>query len=640
MDEKNRLRQIKELRQAIGEPGVSLSIAGHLAQLDKTTSLAKAGYLLRKLGTDDWNAAGDADFKPVRLGIISNFVCDEIQHYLRTLCLAEAICPELYVAEYNQYMWQLLDNNSELYGFSPDIALCLLDEHLFFEQLPADWMAVDFENCIEAVLNGLLQAFSSFFKNSSALLVVNTIALSAVSYNTAVDYRSKMKLSRLIREFNQRLLTFMEDHKTGLVIDTDILLQTAATGLTDIKMSAYAKMHFAEPLLAAIAREIKKIARSSLGKTRKCLVLDCDNTLWGGVVGDAGVDGIVLGGSPEGEAYGRFQAVVRQLGKQGVILTLNSKNDRENTDAVFDGHPDAVLKQADFSEQCVNWLPKHENIHTLSERLNIGIDHMVFVDDSEFECNMVREFLPDVTVLKLSGNPEEYVQQVLEQGWFNTRELTEEDFSRGDKYRAESERKLAQSKYQSVEEYLHSLEIKVELFFADEFSIPRIAQITQRTNQFNLTTERLGEQQVGDLSDSDNWLVIGFKAEDKFGCSGIVGAVLIEQVDDERGLVNFHIRNFLMSCRVFSRGIETAVVAKIAELARRQSVADIYGYFSPSAKNGKYKDFYLQHGFEETGENSDKGVFRLHSSSGDKILKLVPWININNLSEIEESYCA
>jgi len=642
MEEKNHLRQLKALRKTIDQPGVSQSMGKHLASLENTTSLAKAGYLLRNLTIEDWNRAEANTFKPIKVGIISNFVCDEVQHYLRSFCLAEGICPEVYVADYNQYMWQLLDSDSELYEFLPTITLCVLDEHIFLEKLPVDWMLKDFESCIDSVFNELTQAFDHYFRNCSALLAVNTIVLSIDRYNAIIDYRSKMKLSRLLRTFNARLLAYFEEQKSGIVIDTDMLLQAEPLALRDVKMSVYAKMHFSEPLMAAIARETKKIAQFLLGKTKKCLVLDCDNTLWGGVVGDAGVDGIILGASPEGEAFAGFQAVIRQLSKQGVILTLNSKNNPENTDAVFKTHKDAALKLTDFASQCVNWEPKHLNIKTISDHLNIGLDHMVFVDDSDFECDMVNKFLPSVTVLKLSSTPEHHVQRLLSQGWFNTHELTEEDYSRGEKYKAESARKQEQSKYQSVDDYLHSLAIRVSLSLADSFSIPRIAQITQRTNQFNLSTQRMTEQEVHQLSDSKDWLVIAFEAEDKFGSSGIVGVVFIEITLDKNLDKHFHIRNMLMSCRVFSRGIETAVLGKVEEYARDQAVSTIYGYFSPTAKNHKFTNFYSKHGFQELDENGKETVFKLQcgEKNQETLLSRVPWIDINSLTTIEESCCA
>lgn len=634
MGELNYLRQIKELRKSIAEHGTSTRLAAILAKLDSVHLKSQAGYLLRNIKLEEIKQ-GDGGFKSIKIAIISNFVCDEISNFLRTACLSDQIYADIYCADFNQYMWQLLDNQSELYQFAPDITLCLLDEHIFLDILPIDWTVSDYLQCMDEVLQNITQGFSRFFENSAGLLVTNTVVLGQASQQVIIDYRSRMELCRKFRTFNDQLYGFFLERKGDFVIDTEILLQQQGVALKQLNMSAFAKKHFSDELLAGFAEECKQIAQSLLGKTKKCLVLDCDNTLWGGIIGDDGLNGIVLGASAEGEIYTRFQASIRQLRKQGVILAINSKNNRENTDQVFSSHPDIVLKPEDFAFQCVNWEPKHENIKTIAGHLNISCEHIVFVDDSDFECNMVRELLPMVSVVKLSGRPEEYIQQLSAPGFFTTRELTAEDVSRSEKYRAESERKVQQAKYSDVNSYLHSLNIQVDIRTADEFSLSRVAQLSQRTNQFNLTTERLTERDVSNLNVNSQFHILTVSVEDKFGSSGLVGAAFVHE--PHSGI--FHIRNLLLSCRVFSRGIETALLSSVISLAADRGGKVIYGYFSETDKNHKFVDFYEKHGFIADGViegNASMFRFKLVELDGQAMRAQIPWIEFtNNTCEIE-----
>jgi len=627
MGERDIIRQVKSLRQNIAESGASAQLATLLSQLHDIHSKSKAGYLLRKVTFEELNQSKTSNIKPIKIAVISNFVCDEITNYIRTACLTDSIFADIYCADFNQYMWQLLDDDSELYQFSPDITLCLLDEHIFLDNMPADWLLEDYLNSMDSVLENITQAFNRYFHNSDKLLVTNTVVLGQEQHQLLIDYRSKMTLSQKFRQFNTAINEAFFEQSAGIVIDTDILLQQQNVELKRLNLSGFAKMHFSEELLDQFANECKKVAQTLLGNTKKCLVLDCDNTLWGGVVGDDGIAGITLGSSAEGELYARFQAAARQLGKQGIILALNSKNNRGNTDQVFSQHPDAILKTKDFSFQCVNWDPKHENLKTIAQHLNISCEHIVFVDDSDFECDMVRELLPEVAVVKLSGNPEEHLLQLTSPGFFNSRVLTAEDYTRSEKYRAESERKVEKNKHTDISGYLHSLNIAVDVSFADEFTLPRVAQITQRTNQFNLTTERLSEQDVQRLYLDDYCHILTVCVDDKFGSSGIVGCAIIDEKPDG----SFHIRNLLLSCRVFSRGIETAIVGYIIRFAREKFASTVYGYFSETTKNQKFSGFYRENGFVADGHvngETELNRYKLSELDFQSLFAKIPWVTL------------
>lgn len=629
MDSLQRLREIRALKGAMDDLASAEGIIRHLREITDVSVKAKAGYSLRDVNAANWNAGGRNCVKPFRVGIVSNFVCGEVENQLRFNLLREHICPEFYVGDFDQYIFELMNQESGLVQFAPDVTLCLLDEHVVTGRLGDEWFIAEMEAGLNETSDSLRDLFSRYAANAKGVLVFNTIPLSAATYHGVIDYRSKARLSRAWREFNMCLLDLATEHKNIVVIDTDLFLQKPDVRLREARMASYAKMYMDESLLAEIAAETRKVVQSIVGKTKKCLVLDCDNTLWGGVIGDDGLEGIVLGDSPEGEAYVAFHKAIKRLGKQGIILAINSKNDKANTDKVFDAHPDTYLTQDDFVAQCVNWEPKHLNLKEIAARINIGADHMVFVDDSNFECNLVKGMMPEVHVIQVNGEAAEYVETLLEGGWFNTLELTNEDFQRADQYKSEVAREDFRAAYDSYEDYLRELAISVELFMPDELSMPRLAQLTQRTNQFNLTSWRLSEQEVQQMMEDENWLIVGIRSGDRFGDNGIVGAMFVLHIKDSEGSLTFVVKNFLLSCRVFSRGIETCALREVLIWAQQKGAKKVFGEYIQSSKNGKYVDFFESNGFQAVEQNAADPAVYCHTLQ--QVAAPLCWIDVNSL---------
>ncbi|MGP0837912.1 HAD-IIIC family phosphatase [Serratia sp. CY85251] len=622
--EERLISYLKESRKEIKVENIKERLPKILLQFQTAESLSKAGYLLRtipeKIGCDSL-------FKgKVKVSIISNFVCDEIVNFMRVFFMAENIFPEIFCAGYNQYITNLIDTNSTLYNEPADITLCLLDEHVFFDKLSSIWSTKDLVDAIDNEFANLRDIFNNFLGRNKGLFVFNTLFLSKESYDTVIDYRSKVLLSSRINKLNYQLQELFSSKENVAILDTNLYLQDRGTGLKDDGLSYYAKMHFSNELLMALGRECFLLSKSIKSLTKKCLVLDCDNTLWGGVIGDDGLTGIELSGTPSGDMYAHFQSVIKILSKQGVILAVNSKNSKENTDQVFSAHPNCILKETDFSWQCVNWEPKYKNILEISRQLNISTNHIVFLDDSDFECSMVKKMLPEVTVVKLSEILEERNHQLLSPGFFNTLFLTQEDLARGQNYYSELERRKEKEKFSDISTYLATLDIKVTMRFADNFMLPRITQMTQRTNQFNLTTKRLSNDQIKLLSMKRNNLIIAAEVEDKFGSSGVVGCLFVD-IDD----VGVHIRNFILSCRVFSRGIETAMLISLENLAIKRGWRAIYGYFALSEKNKIFQDFYKQHNFKPFHKKSPGiDIYKLDVSKTEHSIPPVSWITIDD----------
>ncbi|MGR9051690.1 MAG: HAD-IIIC family phosphatase [Gammaproteobacteria bacterium] len=634
MDNLQRLRAIRALKGVLNEPSSADEIIEHLRAITDSASAGKAGYSLRGIGADDWNGTAANRVKPLRVGIVGNFICGELENYLRFELLRERICPELYVGDFDQYVFEMMNDDGELNRFAPELTLCLLDEHAVTDRLSAEWLVDELDSKLAETAASLRTLFSDYARKTHGLLVFNTLSLSSSVYDSIIDYRSKVRMSRAWRAFNMQLLELASEHKNIVAIDIDQLLQKPGVRLRDARMAAHAKMYMDDSLLAALAAELRKIAQSLAGKTKKCLVLDCDNTLWGGIIGDDGLEGIALGGSPEGEAYVAFHKTVKRLIKQGIIATVNSKNDKANTDRVFDSHPDTLLKQEDFAAQCVNWEPKHENIKSLAARINIGTEHMVFVDDSAFECTLVKDMMPEVNVVQLTEEAAEHVDALLAGGWFNTLELTGDDYKRAEQYRSEAARENLRAAHSSYEDYLRDLAISVDLFVPDDLSLPRVAQLTQRTNQFNLTTWRLSEPEVRNLIDDERWLLVGIRAADRFGDNGMVGALFVRIADDPDGGFSYVIRNFLLSCRVFSRSIEHCALREILVRAREAGAASVYGEYLPTSKNAKFETFFESAGFVPFERRADGTAVFKHTLQD--ITAPIDWIEVDsNLLETQ-----
>lgn len=591
---------------------------------------ARVGRVLQSLSLENWFqpdvSEGEVRPSPKRIAIISNFTCDEIQHHLRTILMAKDIYPEIYVAPYNQYIEEVLNPQSDLYHFKPDVLLCLIDEHIVTDSLQTPWTVEQIESNLTQLSTRLDSLFNTYLSRQSALVVVNTIPLAKGLLNQLIDYKSKNLFSLYWRQFNNRILEMNSDQL--VIIDTDALLQHRSVNqLRDERLSRYAKMHMSESLLNRIAIELSTIVMNMVGKTKKGLVLDLDNTLWGGILGDDGIAGINLGYGAEGEAFVNFQQALKQIQSQGILLTVCSKNNSDIVLQALHEHTDMVIKKQDLSWICANWEPKHINIQNIAKGLNIGLDSLVFVDDSAFERDSVSHYLPKVEVLDLPLSVENYLECLLDGGYFNCLKLSQEDYSRTEKYQREQERKEFFTQFESMEDYLHGLALSVDLFLADEASIPRISQLTQRTNQFNMTTQRLSTSEVSEAIADNNQRVFGIRCRDKFGDNGIVGAVLLDNLNSPSTAPVFS--NFILSCRVFSRGIETAVLEAVLLWLKQSGYQEALGHYIASSKNQKVASFYLNNGFESMGDI--RPGFARHNLA--KMTPSCDWISLNSSFE-------
>ncbi|MFD5654868.1 HAD-IIIC family phosphatase [Streptomyces sp. NPDC127039] len=565
-------------------------VRGLLAQLDDA-GLARAGHLLARLDADEVLAAHPDTPAPL-VAVTGHGTLSSLPSALTAQAARHGLLAQVELSDFDSWVFDLVTPDSALYTRRPAFVLCVLDAALVADELPLPWTAEDAERVLGEKV-ALVERAAEVFTRAApgATLVLNTLPLPRELTAQLVDLRSRARLGAAWREANARLLRLSERWPRTVTVDLDPLL---AEGLParDVRQSVYAKAHLSPELLAAYAREVGHLLRQFAGGGKKVLALDLDGTLWGGVLGEAGPEGIEVAGGYRGEAFQRFQRVARQLSAQGLLLAAVSKNDLEPVVRVLRDHPELAVREEDFVQVRADWRPKHENLTELAADLNLSVDSVVFVDDSSFERGLVRRELPGVAVVAVGDEPARHVGDLLRDGWFDVLELTAEDRARPARYREERARRDFLDDFDSLEGYLRELGVTVTVAPATAAQLPRVSQITLRTNQFNLTTERLQTADVQALAQAPDADVLVIASGDRFGDNGLVGAVLLHRDGD-----TVRVDNFLLSCRVFSRGIEQAVLAAVLAHARDTGARQVLGRYVPSAKNGKVADFYPRSGF-------------------------------------------
>lgn len=372
------------------------------------------------------------------------------------------------------------------------------------------------------------------------------------------------------------------------------------------EMLAMARVPYSEGFMSVLSKKIVSHIRAAKGVVKKCLVLDCDNTLWGGIVGEDGFDGIAIGPDTPGREYVEFQKAILELYGQGVILAVNSKNNYEDAMRVFREHPHMILKEENFAGLAINWQDKPSNMLKLADEINIGLESFVFLDDNPAERAMMRQMMPQVHTPELPANPSLYAKFLRETNEFVRSSLTDEDKKRGQMYAAQRKRSEAQKQFVTLEDYLRSLEMTASIRLAEQGDIKRVSQMTQRTNQFNLTTKRYTESEISEMLESGTWKIFVLGLKDKFGDNGTVGLAIIN-----RGQDCWVVDTFLMSCRVIGRGAEDALVDKLVREARKDKVETVSAMFIRTEKNSLVKNFWDDAGFDLVDGKIDQKQYSL-----------------------------
>ncbi|MBC2714597.1 MAG: HAD-IIIC family phosphatase [Desulfobacteraceae bacterium] len=532
------------------------------------------------------------DLKPLKVAVLRSYTVEAIEPVLRTRLLLEGFQPDLFFGDYNQYVQEILDTSSALYKFQPDVILLMIrvEEVLpDFTENFADKEGKEWDNVITEKVNQFDSMAGVLEKNLSCQVLIQNLITPRSLYWGIYDIHTRYGQTFLIQKFNRELSRCLEARKTSFFWDfASFVKNYGYNNLYDQKMWYVSRNPYSQSSYPVMMDDMMEYLLSVLGGMKKCIVLDLDNTLWGGIAGEDGFDGIKLGHEYPGSCYMDFQKGLLRLYNRGIILAINSKNNEEDALEIIDNHPYMALRRKHFAAMRINWQDKVSNLRSLARDLNIGTDSMIFIDDNPVECELLQQFVPECEVICLPVKKPYLIPDVLKKlpGVENIK-LTTEDRKKGSMYRSQIARKESESGFVNLDDFLKSLEMKVTIEPATSFSVPRIAQLTQKTNQMNLTTKRYTEANIQSFMKSPDSHVFSVAAKDRFGDHGIIGVFILKLQDGE-----CLIDTFLLSCRVISRDIENTMIAFIFDFAKKQGGQSIIGEYIPTAKNQPAADMY------------------------------------------------
>lgn len=526
--------------------------------------------------------------RALRLAVLGSYTTNQLVSMIELVAWSRGIELEVYESGFNQYQQEILDSESGMYAFGPEIVLLAVEEKAVqlpqWSDSPADAIAEE---------TGRWQTLWTAIEERSGASVVQTNFVPPVDDAFGhIGGRLPGSRSMMLRELNIAL-GVAAGHSVGIVDCQRLAATAGAARWFDERYWFLAKQGVSLESLPLLGKHVVAVISGLVGLARKCLVLDLDGTLWGGVIGDDGMEGIALGYGPAGEAFVAFQEYVLALKERGVILAICSKNDRERALEPFEGHTDMRLKASDFAIIVANWDPKPRNIEHIARMLDIGTDAIVFVDDQPAERAAVRRALPEVDVIRLPTDPSGYVPALGSYPFFEVGTLTDEDRARTDQYRSRAQAKEAESAAESMEDFVASLDMKARVAELDSLHIPRVSQLVGKTNQFNLTTRRHSRSALESMAADPDYDVFYLKLRDRFTDHGLVGVCITRQEDADTLVID----TLLMSCRVISRTAEATILDHVVLLARERGCQRVVGTFIPSGRNEIAREAYVRFGF-------------------------------------------
>lgn len=401
-----------------------------------------------------------------------------------------------------------------------------------------------------------------------------------------------------LRKINLELMHLAQQLKNLFILDINLLQSRYGNQfITDNKIYINTDLLLSIDFLPIIAKGTLDIIQSISGKFKKCLILDLDNTTWGGIIGDDGVENIQIGDLGIGKAFSELQLWAKQLKQRGIILAICSKNDEAIAKEPFEKHPDMILKLDDIAVFVANWNNKADNIKYIQSILNIGFDSMVFLDDNPFERNMVRTNIADITIPELPEDPAEYLNYIRTLNLFETASFTNEDEQRTKQYQEEANRAVLQQQFTNENDFLQSLNMISVVEAFNKFNTPRVAQLSQRSNQFNLRTVRYTEEEIATLAGDPKYISLAFSLADKYGDYGLISLIMMKETQPD----TLFIDTWIMSCRVLKRNMENFVLNTMVSMAKEKGYGFITGEYLPTAKNSMVKDHYQGLGFAADG---------------------------------------
>lgn len=553
-----------------------------------------------------------------KLALLGDCATQHLATAIKGYAFYEGIGLSVFDADYDQVYFQAMDKASELYKSEADAVLIYLCTERLYEEFcrtPEEQR----HNFAEKTVEDTETNWQSIIQNSKMnILQFNFVCMDDAafgSFGCKVETGFAYQLAKL----NYLLYEKSTRYKNVFTVDLNsVQTMLGRRCFYDAALYHVAKMPISLQALPQVAARVTDVVKALMGKVKKCVVLDLDNTLWGGVIGDDGLAGIQIGQLGQGHAFSDFQLWLKELTKRGIILAVCSKNNEATAKEPFEKHPEMVLKLSDIAMFVANWEDKAGNIKMIQQTLNIGVDSMVFLDDNKFERNMVRSLVPGITVPELPEDPAQYLEYVQSLNLFETASYSAADKDRTKQYQVEVESTALRRKFENIDDYLKSLDMQAVAAPFEPLHYARIAQLTQRSNQFNLRTVRYTEADIESLAGNEGFLTLYFTLKDNQIDHGLISVVVLEKQDKE----TLFIDTWLMSCRVLKRGMEEFVINTIISFAKENGYKTVVGEYIATEKNSMVADIYSRMGFEDIGGGKFRcstGEFKPHEVFIEKV---------------------
>jgi FkbH-like protein len=566
----------------------------------------------------------------LRLALLAGSNLDLLEKSLTARLSEKGFEATIWNPGFNQYRQAILDPSSGLYQEKSEAILLFLDAADLFAGCiahPFDHSIEEIPAIVEAARTDIAALVGTIAERlPSATVFLNTLHSADLggTYH-GLEYNSGFSFRQIVASYNTSLRELARGSSHAVIVDVEALVMEAGIERWhDPRLWYLGRIPLSAQAHELLTSEYANFIAARWGAVRKCIVLDLDNTLWGGVIGEDGMTGIQLGHEGIGLAFVDFQRELLNLRQKGILLAICSKNNAEDAYEAIRNHPAMVLREEDFAAAEINWNDKAENIREIARRLNIGVDSLVFIDDSPVERQRVREAVPEVAVPEWPQDPCESKRALgrVAGEYFLKFNISEDDRRRGEMYHAQAERERLAENSGNLEDFFRSLQMKIAIGKADYETLPRVTELTQKTNQFNLTTRRYTESELAAISAEEGYRVYWLKLEDRFGPNGIIGVLILRRVSKEQ----WSIDTFLLSCRVIGRTVEEALLGYAVRELKELGATGITGEYIPTAKNGMVANLYDKLGFTLIDSNEKRTRWMLDLNR--KSIAVPAWFEI------------
>lgn len=596
-----------------------------------TTNARKLLRALRKYRTETDQDKAEL----VRIAYLGNITFEPLPDYVEIIAACRDLSVSAYIGGYDQYTQELISDHSGLSEFTADVIFINLTLRELAPEIVNDFSNLNADQ-INAAREMILEKVAGTVRlaqdRQQAMVLISNFPSPCHYHLGIADQKQVYGEGDFYADLNLEMKKLFRDESRVQIFDMEQLVSSyGKKNAFDEKLYYLAKVPWQEDFYLTIADQLIRHIAAARGQAKKCLVLDLDNTLWGGVLGESGVHGVKVGhGDGESEAFYDFQCRIRSLKNRGILLGICSKNNPEDVEEMFSQRTGMPLRQEDFSALEVSWDMKHEGLERIANKLNIGLDSMVFIDDNPAECELIRQMLPQVETILLPSDPSKYPVLLNSFYGFDKIQVTAEDKAKSRQYAEGADRVKHQASFDDLEAYLESLQTEITIDLAGEQEKMRVHQLFSKTNQFNVTTKRYSMAEVEDLLERGSCDLYTVQASDRFGDMGIIGLCLIDNTEQDAVFID----SFILSCRAMGRGIETAMINFIKqEYFGRRNVGSLNALFIPTLKNMPAQQFYSEQGFDTmSGDSSDELRYTLLVDKSS-ILNC-HWIKINERKDL------